>query len=185
MVILVEAILVLILNVSVPAYAEAMYVDHYAVLTDIQLQQLTSSNLLDDGTFLFTGMADNAGICFLVDQQGTLIHQYRIDVSKAAHSVTVRGVAFIGQNILAAAYDYSNNISFVAVISSPGKITITENFSGEIEAVKPAQNGLLVCGSYFNGVKQQVPWAAKIGGDGKMEWVFEKTANQVDAPGSL
>lgn len=121
-------ILMFIMNASIPAYAEAMYVDHYAVVTDIQLQQLTSSNLLDDGTFLFTGMADNAGICFLVDQQGTLIHQYRIDAPKATHSVTVRGVAFIVQDILAAAYDYTSNTSFIAALSSTEKITITETF---------------------------------------------------------
>lgn len=185
LVFLVGGMLMFIMNAAGPAYAEAINVDHYAVVTGIQLQQLTSSNLLDDGTFLLTGMADNAGICFLVDQQGTLIHQYRIDAPEATHSVTVRGAALIGQNILAAAYDYTSNTSFFAVISSAGKVTITESFSGEIEAVKPDQSGLLVCGSYYNEKNQQVPWAAKIGEEGEFEWFFEEAANQVDAPGAL
>lgn len=71
------------------------------------------------------------------------------------------------------------------MISSTGKSTITETFSGEIEAVKPAQSGLLVCGSYYNEKKQQVPWAAKVGEEGEFEWVFEEAANQVDAPKAL
>ena len=153
----------LIVKVTVPAYGETLDDDNYTVVRDIQLQQLTSSILLNDGTFLLTGMADDAGVCFLLDQHGNLIHQYRIDAPKSTHSVTVRGAALIGEDIIAATYDYITNTSFIAVISSTGKITITENFSGEIEAVTPLESGLLVCGSYYNEKNKQVPWAAKVG----------------------
>lgn len=175
----------LIVKVTVPAYGETLDDDNYTVVRDIQLQQLTSSILLNDGTFLLTGMADDAGVCFLLDQHGNLIHQYRIDAPKSTHSVTVRGAALIGEDIIAATYDYITNTSFIAVISSTGKITITENFSGEIEAVTPLESGLLVCGSYYNEKNKQVPWAAKVGKKGEYEWVFEGEVNQVDAPGTL
>lgn len=178
-------VVMLIVNVAVVAYGETLNAGDYAVVSGIQLQQLTSSALLNDGTFLLTGMADDAGVCFLLDQRGSLLHQYRIDAPKSTHSATVRGAARIGEDIIAAAYDYVSNSSFIAVISSVGKITITENFEGEIEAVKPLESGLLVCGSYYNEKKKQVPWAAKVGGKGKYEWVFEGEINQVDAPGTL
>lgn len=81
----------LLVQVAVPVYGETFDDRYYTVVSDIKLQQLISSSLLKDGTFLLTGMADNAGICFMVDQQCHLIHQYRIDAPKASHSVTVRG----------------------------------------------------------------------------------------------
>ena len=180
---LVVAMLVII--VAVPACGEMLNIGDYTVVSEIKLQQLTSSILLNDGTFLLTGMSDNAGVCFLLDQRGSLIHQYRIDALKSTHSTTVRGAALIGENIIATVYDYVSNTSFIAVISLAGNITITEDFGGEIEAVTPLESGMLVCGSYYNKQKKQVPWAAKVGKKGEYEWVFEGEANQVDAPGFL
>lgn len=175
----------LIVKVAMPAYGETLNAGDYAVVSDIRLQQLTSSLLLNDGTFLLTGMADNAGVCFLLDQCGNLIRQYRIDAPKSTHSVTVRGAALIGDDIVVATYDYTTNTSFIAVIPSAGKITVTEKFSGEIESVKTLESGLLVSGSYYNEKKKQVPWAAKVGGKGEFEWIFEGEVNQVNTPGTL
>lgn len=163
---LVVAMLVII--VAVPACGEMLNIGDYTVVSEIKLQQLTSSILLNDGTFLLTGMSDNAGVCFLLDQRGSLIHQYRIDALKSTHSTTVRGAALIGENIIATVYDYVSNTSFIAVISLAGNITITEDFGGEIEAVTPLESGMLVCGSYYNKQKKQVPWAAKVGKKGDM-----------------
>lgn len=59
---LVVAMLVII--VAVPACGEMLNIGDYTVVSEIKLQQLTSSILLNDGTFLLTGMSDNAGVCF-------------------------------------------------------------------------------------------------------------------------
>lgn len=155
----------------------------YAVVDGLRLQQLTSSILLSDGTFLLTGRTNEVGICFLVDQGGNLIQQYRIDTPDSNGGAVVRGAARIGENIIAATYDYETNTSFIAVISSAGKITVTENFPGEIEAVEVLEDGLLVSGSYYNKKVKEVPWAAKVGENGKYEWEFEEKPSQSKAPG--
>lgn len=156
----------------------------YAVVDGLRLGQLTSSILLSDGTFLLTGRTDEVGICFLLDQRGNLIQQYRIDTPNSNGGATVRGAARIGENIIAATYDYETHTSFIAVISSAGKITVTENFPGEIEAVAALEDGLLVSGSYYNKKGKEVPWAAKVGKNGKYEWEFEENPAQSKAPGA-
>ena len=173
----------LIARVTVPAYGEASDAGEYTVVSGIRLQQLTSSILLSDGTFLLTGMADDAGICMLLDQHGNLIHQYQIDTPNSNHRTTVRGATRIGENIIAATYDYITNTSFIAVLSSTGEMTTTEKFPGEIESVATLEDGLLVSGSYYTRKEKEVPWAAKVGADGKFVWEFEEEPNIVEVPG--
>ena len=154
---------------------ESFVAREYGAVDDLLLQQLTSSNLLRDGTFLLTGRTDDVGICFLVDQCCNLIHQYRIDTPSSNRGAVVRGATRIGENIIAAVDDYVTGTSFIVVISSDGKITTTEKLSGPINAIEVLEDGLLVSGSYFIKNKTEVPWAAKVGKDGTYEWEFEGT----------
>lgn len=152
-------------------------------IPDITFQKLNSVILLDDNTFLLTGRADNTGVCLTMNQQGKILHIYYIESPYSDDGASVVGAAVVGEQIIAATYDYETNKSFFVLIGTECDAVITEKFNGQIEAVASLEDGLLVCGSYYNETGKEVPWAAKVGGDGMFTWKFEAEAIQTNVPG--
>lgn len=74
---------------------------------------MNSVVLLDDNTFLIAGRADNTGVCLVMDQHGKILRTYHIESPYSEGGASVVGATIVGDQVVAATYDYETNKSFL------------------------------------------------------------------------
>lgn len=180
---LVSFMFVLITWFCLTTYCLAEANQNILEIPDIRFQKVNSVVLLDDNTFLIAGRADSTGVCLVMDQHGKILRTYHIESPYSEGGASVVGATIVGDQIVAATYDYETNKSFFVLLGTDSDAVITEEFNGQIEAVASLDGGLLVCGSYYNNMGKEVPWAAKVDEEGVFAWTFEVEAIQTNVPG--